>query len=342
MKNILVTGGCGFIGSNFINLMLNNYPYRIINLDKLTYAGNRENLRVYESSTKFDYEFFKGDICDKETVRKILRNHHVDAIINFAAESHVDKSNREGSIKNFRRTNVIGTSVLLEEARKTKVNKFLQVSTDEVYGSIKEGSFNENSDLNPSNPYSITKAEAEKVAFLFSNDLKVIITRSSNNFGPYQYPEKLIPLTITNVLLGKKIPVYGDGKQVRDWLYVEDNCDAIHFILNRGKNGEIYNITTKNGHENIWLIRKILKIMGEKEEEFVRYVKDRPNHDQRYSIDNKKIIELGWSEKNNFMKSLERTVLWYMHNKLWWKKIRNKPEFKRWYDDFYIKERRLK
>ena len=345
MNNILVTGGCGFIGTNFIMYMLNNHPCNIVNLDKLTYAGNRDNLREYENFPRVNYRFFRGDICNGNIVNKVLKENSIDTIINFAAESHVDKSNLIESIDNVIRTNVLGTSVLLEKAKKNNIKKFLQISTDEVYGSINEGSFKEDSPLNPSNPYSRSKAEAEEVVLSYSKDLPILITRSSNNFGPYQYPEKFIPLMVTNVLLGNKIPVYGDGKQIRDWLYVEDNCDAIDFILHNGRFGEIYNISMKNEHENIWLTRKILSIMGKDDKEtesLIQYVKDRQNHDKRYSIDNTKLIKLGWIKKSDFEKTLEKTIKWYINNRNWWKKIRGKPEFRQWYDSFYVEQRGLK
>ncbi len=339
MKNILISGGCGFIGSNFVRYLLDKYDYKIFNIDKLTYAGNLNNLNDVKNNT--NYHFIKGDICNSDLVDKILKKYSVNTIINFAAESHVDKSNQEGSFKEFERTNIFGTRVLLDKSVENKVDKFLQISTDEVYGSIEEGSFTEENELNPSNPYSKSKSDAEKITLSYSDKLFVLITRSSNNFGPYQYPEKFIPLIITNILDGKKIPVYGDGKQVRDWLYVEDNCDAIDFVLNRGKNNEIYNITTKNEYENIWMAKKILKIMN-KDESFIQFVKDRPGHDRRYSIDNKKLLKLGWNSKLKFNDKLNETVNWYINNRKWWERIKNGEHFKEWYDSFYIKERGLK
>jgi dTDP-glucose 4,6-dehydratase len=344
MRNILVTGGCGFIGSNFIRYMTNNYlDYRIINLDKLTYAGNEENLKDIESNHR--YYFHHGDICNESLVNYLIKTKNVDTIVNFAAETHVDKSNLSESTEILRRTNVIGTSVLLEKAKENNIKKFLQISTDEVYGSIREGSFNETSNLNPSNPYSRSKAKAEEIVLAYSKYLPVLITRSSNNFGPYQYPEKFMSLMITNVLEGHNVPVYGDGKQVRDWLYVEDNCDAIDFILHNGEAGEIYNITTKNERENIWITKKILRLLEKKDieiENLIQHVKDRPDHDTRYSIDNTKLLKLGWNIKSDFEKNLEKTVRWYRGNRSWWERIRKKPEFKKWYNNFYIKERGLK
>jgi len=345
MNNILVTGGCGFIGTNSIMYMLNNHPYNIVNLDKLTYAGNRDNLRGIEEYITPSYHFYRGDICDGNIVNKVLKENSIDTIINFAAESHVDKSNLIESSDDLIKTNVLGTSVLLEKAKKNNIEKFLQISTDEVYGSINEGSFKEDSPLNPSNPYSRSKAKAEEIVLSYSKDLDILITRSSNNFGPYQYPEKFISLMITNVLVGNKIPIYGDGKQIRDWLYVEDNCDAIDFILHNGRFGEIYNVSMKNERENIWLTRKILSIMGKDDKEtesLIQYVKDRQNHDKRYSIDNTKLIKLGWIKKSDFEKTLEKTVKWYINNRIWWEKIRDKPEFRQWYNLFYVEQRGLK
>ncbi|MCM8778396.1 MAG: dTDP-glucose 4,6-dehydratase [Candidatus Omnitrophica bacterium] len=318
MEKILVTGGCGFIGSNFIRYILKKYPhYKIINLDKLTYAGNIENLRDIEKDPR--YKFIKGDICDQRVVKKLLRA--VDIVINFASETHVDRSLQNA--KNFLKTNFYGTYVLLEAARERKTKLYLQISTDEVYGSRKEGFFQENSPLNPSNPYSISKASADLLVLSYQRTYKipVIIARSSNNFGPYQYPEKIIPLFITNLLENKKVPLYGDGSNIRDWLYVLDNISAIDLLLHKGKPGEIYNIGGGNFLSNLQLAKILLKLLGKKED-FIQYVPDRPGHDFRYALDSTKIRNLGWKPKHNFLSALKETVEWYKKNKSWWKPLK--------------------
>lgn len=336
MKKLLITGGAGFIGSNFIRYLFNKNPdYKIVNLDKLTYFGNLDNLIDVERNK--NYNFIKGNICDKDLVDYILKVYSVDTIINFAAESYVDKPNQGDSINYFRKTNIFGVSVLLEKAVKNKVEKFLQISSDEVYGSAKEGSFKEDSKINPTNPYSKSKAEAEDIVLNHSKNLEVLITRSCNNFGPYQYPKRFIPLTITNLLEDKKVLIYGYGKQIRDWIYVLENCDAINFVLNNGKAGEIYNISMKNEMENILIAKKILEILRRGENE-IEYVKDRKNHDKRYSIDNTKLIQLGYDIKNDFEDRLEQTVYWYISHKSWWKKIKDNNYFKEWYNHFYTEE----
>ncbi len=315
---ILVTGGAGFIGSNFINYMLAKYPdYRIINLDKLTYAGNLNNLKDVKNNK--NYSFFKGDICDKNTVEKLIKE--VDMVINFAAESHVDRSITEANT--FVQTNIFGTYILLQAAKKFKIKKFIQISTDEVYGSIDNGSFREDSLLKPSSPYSASKASADMLvtAFNVTYNLPTVITRSTNNFGPFQYPEKLIPLFVTNLMERKKVPVYGDGLNVRDWLHVIDNCEAIDFILHHGKEGEIYNIGTNNEKTNLEITKKILKFLG-KDETCIEYIADRLGHDRRYSLDYSKIKKLGWKPKLEFNKALKLTVDWYKDNKWWWKPLK--------------------
>ncbi|MFN3966323.1 MAG: dTDP-glucose 4,6-dehydratase, partial [Endomicrobiia bacterium] len=278
---ILVTGGCGFIGSNFIRYILKKYhEYKIINLDKLTYAGNPDNLKDIEKNK--NYKFVKGDICDSKIVDKLVKE--VDCIINFAAESHVDRSILEPG--SFLKTDVFGTYTLLESAKKNNIKRYIQISTDEVYGSIENGSFTEESPLRPNSPYSASKASADMLcrAYFVTYNLPVIITRSSNNFGPYQYPEKIIPLFITNALEDKLLPVYGDGKNIRDWIYVLDNCKAIDLVLHKGKPGEIYNIGGGNEIQNIELTKKILKLLN-KPESLIKFVEDRAGHDRRYSLD---------------------------------------------------------
>jgi len=327
-KKILITGGAGFIGSNFIRYLLRRTKgegrrtIRIINLDKLTYGGNLDNLRDVEKNPR--YKFIKGDICDKKLVNKISK--HCDAIINFAAESHVDRSIQDAT--DFVRTNVLGTQVLLDAAKKNKVKRFIQVSTDEVYGSIKKGYFTESSTLRPNSPYAATKAAADLLvrSYFVTYNLPAIIVRSSNNFGPFQYSEKMIPLFVTNALENKKLPLYADGSNVREWLYVLDNCDAINFVLNFGKAGEVYNIGSGNEKKNILLTKIILRLL-DKNESLIKFVKDRPGHDKRYALDIAKLKRLGWKPKHAFLKAIEETVLWYKGNPKWWKKIKKKEKF---------------
>lgn len=315
---LLVTGGCGFIGSNFIRYILKKYPaYKIVNLDKLTYCGNPDNLRNIEKDKR--YAFIKGDICDKKIVDKIIKD--CDTVVNFAAESHVDRSIEDASA--FIRTNIHGVYILLEASKKHKIKRFIQISTDETYGSITKGSFKETSLLHPNSPYSAAKAGGDHLALAYYTTFKlpVIVTRSSNNFGPYQYPEKVIPLFITNLLENKKVPLYGDGLNVRDWLYVIDNCSAIDLILHKGKIGEIYNIGGSFEIPNIELTRIILKLIG-KTDKLIYYVPDRLGHDRRYSLDSTKIKKLGWQPSKNFNTAIKETINWYKANTTWWQKLK--------------------
>jgi len=315
---ILITGGCGFIGSNFIHYFLKKHPEdSLVNLDNLSYAGNLENLRDIENNP--NYCFIKGDICDKKVVEEAMRN--CEALVNFAAESHVDRSIKEA--KPFIQTNVVGVFTLLEVARKSGISRFIQVGTDESYGSIKRGSFSEESPLQPNSPYAATKAAADLLvrSYFITYRLPVMITRSSNNFGPYQYPEKLIPLFITNLMENKKVPLYGRGKNIRDWLYVEDNCKAIDLILIKGKLGEIYNISGGNERTNLTITEAILKNMHQGKE-MIELVKDRPGHDFRYSLNNRKIRKLGWKPEVNFEEGLEKTIRWYQKNDAWWRRLK--------------------
>lgn len=319
---ILVTGGAGFIGSNFINYMLKKYDYKIINLDKLTYAGNLENLA--EASKNNNYTFVKGDICDKELVLDLLSD--CDAIINFAAESHVDRSIESPDI--FIQTNVNGTVNLLNCARAKKIERFIQISTDEVYGSIKEGYFTETTPISPNSPYSSSKASADLFvqAYFKTYGLPALITRCSNNYGSYQYPEKLIPFFITRLLDNKKVPVYGDGQNVRDWLYVEDHCRGIDLVLHKGCDGEIYNIGGHNEKTNIEITKIILEKMG-KDENCIEYVEDRLGHDRRYAISNDKIRnKLGFEVKYSFENGISDTIDWYLKNIEWINNIKNRME----------------
>jgi dTDP-glucose 4,6-dehydratase len=310
-----VTGAAGFIGSNFARQYLQRHPdHKIVNLDKLTYAGKRENFSDLER--KPNYAFVGGDIANRETVSKAMEG--CDGVINFAAESHVDRSIEDALP--FIRTNFEGTFNLLDEARKQDVKKFVQISTDEVYGEALKDAFSETTPLNPRNPYSASKTGADRLAYSFftTYGMDVIVTRSSNNFGPYQFPEKMMSLFITNLLQGKKVPLYGNGKNVRDWLYVLDNCDAIETCFEKGKAGEAYNIGAGNEFENVEVTDKILSSLG-KGKERIEYVKDRPGHDRRYSLNWDKIKnELGWNPTHDFENALKQTVEWYKNNEAWW------------------------
>ncbi len=327
---ILITGGAGFIGSNFVRHVLAAHPEdSVVNLDKLTYAGNPENLRDVEQDAR--YRFVKGDICDGTLVRELMAG--VDAVVHMAAETHVDKSNLGAD--EFLRTNVTGTFTLLEAARETRITRFLAVGTDEVYGSLSRGAARELDPLNPSNPYSASKAAADLLARAYwtTHRLPVVITRSSNNFGPYQYPEKVIPLFITNAIEDRPLPLYGDGRNVRDWLYVLDNCAAIDLVLRRGKDGEIYNIGGDNEVENVVLTRQILRLLG-KPESLITPVGDRPGHDRRYALDSAKIRGLGFRPAHAFPAALAATVDWYRHHEAWWQPIKS-GAFKAYYDRQY-------
>jgi dTDP-glucose 4,6-dehydratase len=320
-KTLLVTGGAGFIGSNFIHHIAENHTgYRIINLDKLTYAGNLENLRDMEGNP--NYEFIKGDIANRDLVDDIFKSNIIDAVVNFAAESHVDRSIEDPGI--FIQTDVYGTYVLLEAMREYEGGIFLQISTDEVYGSVEFGSSKESDILKPNSPYSASKAGAEMIvrSFYKTYGIPIIITRTSNNFGPYQHPEKLIPLFITNLIDGKKVPLYGDGMNVRDWIYVNDNCTALDLILHNGEIGEIYNIAAGNEKPNIWITWKILELLG-KTEDMIKPVPDRLGHDRRYSLDCSKLKkDLGWVTQYNLEQALEKTVKWYQDNEKWWRPLK--------------------
>lgn len=317
---ILVTGGAGFIGSNFVNYMVDKYPqYSIVNVDALTYAGNLENLKQCEG--KPNYQFVKADITDAEIMNQLIGD-GVDAVINFAAESHVDRSITNPGI--FVQTNIQGTQVLLDAAKKYNIKKYVQVSTDEVYGSLGEdGYFTEQTPLSPNSPYSASKAGADFLVLAYHETfgLPVNITRCSNNYGPFHFPEKLIPLMIINALNDKKLPVYGDGKNVRDWLHVTDHCSAIDLVLHKGVTGEVYNVGGHNEKTNLEVVKEILKQL-DKPESLIQYVEDRLGHDRRYAIDPTKLQqELGWEPQYTFETGLKETVQWYLDNQDWWKNI---------------------
>ncbi|QWH09081.1 dTDP-glucose 4,6-dehydratase [Bacillus mycoides] len=318
---LLVTGGAGFIGSNFVRYMVKKYPeYNIVNLDALTYAGNLENLKDVEKLS--NYKFIKGDIADRQFINQLFKEEKFDYVLNFAAESHVDRSITNPDI--FIQTNIQGTQVLLDAAKNAGIKKYLQVSTDEVYGTLGEtGYFTEETPLASNSPYSSSKAGADLLvrAYHETFGLPVNITRCSNNYGPFHFPEKLIPLMIINALSDKQLPVYGDGLNVRDWLHVEDHCQAIDLVLHKGKNGEVYNVGGNNERTNIEIVKTILKAL-DKPESLIKYVTDRPGHDRRYAIDATKLREeLGWSPKYNFDTGIEQTIKWYLENQDWWKNI---------------------
>jgi len=317
---ILVTGGCGFIGTNFVRRMLERYDYGIINFDKLTYAGNLENLADCEKNDR--YTFVRGDVASVGDLEKVFAK-PVDIIVNFAAESHVDRSIMDPD--SFIRTNINGTFNLLEMARKHNTRRFIQISTDEVYGSLgSTGAFREDTPLAPNSPYSASKTSADLIAMAYFKTfgMPVVITRCSNNYGPYQFPEKLIPLIITNALADRELPVYGDGLNVRDWIHVEDHCAAIDLVVHRGQPGNVYNIGASNERTNIEIVKLILAAL-EKPESLIRYVKDRPGHDRRYAIDSGKITaELGYRPSVDFAQGMRETVEWYVNNKEWWERIK--------------------
>ena len=334
MTTALVTGGAGFIGSNLVRLLRRERPdWTIVNLDKLTYAGNAESLADLRGDPK--HVFVRGDIANAELVEHLLRNHAVDFVLNLAAESHVDRSILGPGI--FVETNVSGTQVLLECARQAKVKRFVQISTDEVYGSLgASGKFSESSPLKPSSPYSASKTAADLLVLAYGHTygLDVVVTRCSNNYGPYQFPEKLIPLMIANALEGRKLPVYGDGMQVRDWIHVEDHNRALLAALEKGRAGEIYNIGSDNEWPNIQIVGRLLEILG-KDRGLIEHVKDRPGHDRRYAIDAAKArAELGWSPKIAFSDGLQTTVEWYVQNRGWWERVRT-GEYRSYYERNY-------
>ncbi len=335
MKTILITGGAGFIGSHFVRHILNTYgDYHVINLDKMTYAGNADNLHDVAGDAR--YEFVRGDIGNAELVNHVMQR--VNLVVNFAAESHVDRSIM--GAEDFMKSNALGVYTLLDAARRHEVERFLQVSTDEVYGSLSDGEdpWTEASPLAPRNPYSVAKAAGDMMAqsFAITYGMPVVITRASNNIGPFQYPEKRVPLFVTNAIEDRPLPVYGDGSAVRDHLYVTDHCEAIDLVLHKGAVGEAYNVGGENEANGIEVVEKILEVL-EKPKTLIQYVKDRPGHDMKYSLNASKVMALGWKPKHNFESALRLTAEWYVANEDWWRKIKGGSDYQAYYQKQYGK-----
>ncbi len=334
MKTILVTGGAGFIGSDFVRMIISDHPeLAVVNLDLLTYAGNLANLEECRDSKR--YSFVRGDICDEETVCRVLENHDIDTVVHFAAESHVDRSILGPRV--FVETNVVGTVVLLQAAREAGVQRFVQISTDEVYGSLgAEGKFTETTPITPNSPYSASKAAADHLAraFCHTYDMDVCVTRCSNNYGPYQFPEKMIPLMIHNALADKPLPVYGDGQQVRDWIWVRDHSRGILDVVRNGVAGEVYNFGGNSERANLDVVKTILDAV-DKPHSLIRHVEDRPGHDRRYAIDSSKAqSDLGWSPEVQFENGIARTIRWYLEQREWLEGVTS-GEYQRYYDTWY-------
>lgn len=339
MQSLLITGGAGFIGSNFVRYMLDKHPgYRLVVYDKLTYAGNLDNLRDIEETARRPgdegrYQFVLGDICDAAAVDTAIRKYRIDSIVNFAAETHVDRSILDADA--FIRTDVYGAFVLLEATKKFGLERYHQVGTDEVYGWVEQGSSQETDALVPRSPYAASKASADLLinAYFVTHHLPVTITRGANNIGPYQYPEKVVPLFITNALDDVPLPLYGDGKQMRDYQYVLDHCEAIDLVLHRGEIGQVYNVGTGRETCNIDMAQQILQVLN-KPETLIRHVPDRPGHDRRYSLDISKLRALGWEPHNSFEQALKKTIDWYCDNEWWWRKLKS-GEYKEYYQKQY-------
>lgn len=333
MKNLLITGGAGFIGSNFVHYILETYPdYRAVVFDKLTYAGNLDNLK--ELGTDPRYNFVQGDICDAEAVNQVMREYRIDTIVNFAADTHVDRSLMDPGT--FIQTDVYGAYVLLEAAKELGVERYHQISTDEVYGEVLDGRSTETDNLDTRSPYSASKAGGDLMclAYFTSFNVPVTITRGSNNIGPYQYPEKVVPLFITNAIDDIPLPLYGDGSQMRDYQYVRDHCEGIDTVLHRGQIGEIYNLGTGVETRNIDMAKLILKLLG-KPESLIQPITDRPGHDRRYALDCDKIEGLGWRSSHSFEEAIEDTVRWYVDNERWWRKIKSGAHYEEYYESQY-------
>jgi dTDP-glucose 4,6-dehydratase len=331
MTKLLITGGAGFIGTNLIRHLLARYDYEIVNLDKLTYAGNRNNLREFEDDKR--YRFVQGDICDPATVTEAIEG--AWGVVNLAAETHVDRSLQDAGV--FIQTDVYGAYVVLEAARQEGVQRFLHVSTDEVYGPrFPDNPGRETDALTPANPYSASKAGGEQMVLAYHRtyDVPVVVSRSANNIGPYQHPEKAVPLFVTNALHDQPLPVYGEGRQVRDRLYVEDNCEALDLLLHQGAPGEVYNVgSTENERTNLEVAETILALL-EKPSSLIRFVPDRPGHDGRYSLDTAKIRALGWKPRHDYQAAMEKTVDWYLQNHDWWERIKSGGD----YSAYYLKQ----
>jgi len=331
MKTLMITGGAGFIGSNFVRHVLERYPqYSVVVYDKLTYAGNLTNLKDVAERFAGRYAFVRGDICDAATVRETIRTHGVDTVVNFAAETHVDRSIMDPDA--FIKTDVYGTYVLLEAVRELGLERYLQVSTDEVYGHVPAGASKETDPVAPRSPYAASKASGDLMvnAYYVTYNLPVVITRGSNNIGPYQYPEKVVPLFVTNAIDDLPLPLYGDGLQVRDYQYVLDHCEAIDLVLHKGETGGIYNIGTGTEMRNIDMARLILRLLG-KPESLIQPVRDRPGHDRRYSLDIVKIRALGWEPTHSCEEAIEKTVRWYVENEWWWRPIKSGAHYQEYY-----------
>ncbi|MBM4061326.1 MAG: dTDP-glucose 4,6-dehydratase [Planctomycetes bacterium] len=333
MSKILITGGAGFIGSNFVRMLLLGSDHQLVNLDALTYAGNLENLADVERHPR--YVFVRGDIADAAAMAKVFAEHRPEVVVHFAAESHVDRSVLDASA--FVRTNLQGTQVLLDQSRAQQVRRFVHVSTDEVYGSLGAwGYFTEQTPIQPNSPYSASKAGSDLLvrAAVHTHHLDCVTTRCSNNYGPFQFPEKLIPLMIANALEGKKLPVYGDGKNVRDWIHVADHCEGIKKAMEHGAAGEVYNFGGDAERENLTVVKEILRLLG-KGEDLIHYVKDRPGHDRRYAMDSSKARALlGWTPRHTFESGLRQTVEWYVANRAWWQRVRS-GEYQAYYERLY-------
>lgn len=333
MKNLLVTGGAGFIGSNFVQYMLNKYDdINIVVYDKLTYAGNLDNLVPVADNPH--YSFYRGDICDPAAVEEVMRQSNIDTIVNFAAETHVDRSLMEPG--GFIQTDVYGTYVLLEAAKRHSIERYHQISTDEVYGEVMDGRSVETDQLHPRSPYSAAKAGGDLmcVAYYTSFNVPVTITRGSNNIGPYQYPEKVVPLFITNALENRPLPLYGDGLQMRDYQFVLDHCEGIDVVLRRGQPGEVYNLGTGIETTNIEMAHLILRLLN-KPESLIQPITDRPGHDRRYALDCRKVQGLGWRSRHNFEQAIEATVKWYQDNQAWWRKVKSGEHYQQYYQRQY-------
>jgi len=335
VRNLMVTGGAGFIGSNFARYMLEKYPdYHIVVYDKLTYAGNLDNLKDVTARFAARYAFVQGDICDAAVVRETIRVHDVDTIVNFAAETHVDRSIMDPDA--FIQTDVYGTYVLLEAAREFELERYHQVSTDEVYGHVPEGASRETDSIAPRSPYAASKASGDLMvnAYYITYNLPVTITRGANNIGPYQYPEKVVPLFVTNAIDGLPLPLYGDGRQVRDYQYVGDHCKAIDLVLHAGEIGDIYNIGTGSEMRNIDMTHLVLELLGQPES-LIQPVRDRPGHDRRYALDVTKIRGLGWEPDHTCEEAVEATVRWYVENEWWWRPIKSGARYQEYYKQQY-------